>query len=145
MFDRPTLPELLDAAIGHFSTHVLPAVKLDPKLYFQTLVAVNVLTIAQRELVSGADALKKAWADLGALDGDSAPCPEDPAQAQSAFHARIAALCGNIRDGAFDSALDSGSPLYHWLLAQTIRALEINNPRLLGAIAAETLQNQSDG
>lgn len=138
MFDRPTLTELLEAAIGHFSTQVLPAVKSDPKLYFQTLVAVNVLTIAERELKQGADALRRAWADLNVLEGDESPCPDDPAAARAEFDRRIAMLCERIRAGDHDGD-GHDSPLYHFLLAQTIRALEISNPRLPGGIASEAL------
>lgn len=141
MFDRPTLTELLEAAAGHLSAQVLPAVRSDPKLYFQTLVAVNVLTIVERELKQGTDALRRAWADLNTLDGDTAPCPEDPAAARTEFDRRVADLCARIRAGEHDGE-DHDSPLYHFLLAQTIRALEISNPRLLGAIASETLMNE---
>ena len=50
MIDRPTLAELIDAARMHMETNVIPAVREDRKLYFRTLVAINVLKIAEREL-----------------------------------------------------------------------------------------------
>jgi hypothetical protein len=49
--DRPTAPELVEAAREFLEREILPALA-DPRLRFRTLVAVNALGIAQRELES---------------------------------------------------------------------------------------------
>ncbi|MDL1885067.1 hypothetical protein FBR01_15630, partial [Anaerolineae bacterium CFX8] len=50
MYDRPTLSELLDAVRAHLEENIIPLLKDDRKLYYQTLVAVNALRIDGREL-----------------------------------------------------------------------------------------------
>jgi hypothetical protein len=49
MSDRPTVLELLEAVEEFLSSEVLPTVD-DPRLKFRTLVAMNALGIARREL-----------------------------------------------------------------------------------------------
>jgi Domain of unknown function (DUF6285) len=49
MHDRPTALELLEAVSDFLSTEVLPAAT-DHRLKFRTLVALNALAIARREL-----------------------------------------------------------------------------------------------
>jgi hypothetical protein len=49
MGDRPNAPELLEAVWEFLSTEVLPTLD-DPRLKFRTLVAMNALGIARREL-----------------------------------------------------------------------------------------------
>jgi HAMP domain-containing protein len=49
MSDRPTAAELIEAVSEFLSTEVLPAAT-DHRLKFRTLVALNALAIAQREL-----------------------------------------------------------------------------------------------
>lgn len=49
MPDRPTAPELIEAVFEFLSTEVLPVVD-DHRLKFRTLVAMNALGIARREL-----------------------------------------------------------------------------------------------
>ena len=49
MIDRPTAPELVDAVREFLEGEVLPAID-DHRLKFRTLVAVNALAIAAREL-----------------------------------------------------------------------------------------------
>jgi hypothetical protein len=48
--DRPTAPELVEAVTEFLAGEVLPTVD-DPRLRFRTLVALNALGIAYRELV----------------------------------------------------------------------------------------------
>ncbi|HSL66017.1 MAG TPA: DUF6285 domain-containing protein [Gaiellaceae bacterium] len=50
MSDRPTAPELVEAVTEFLAGEVLPTVD-DPRLRFRTLVALNALGIAYRELV----------------------------------------------------------------------------------------------
>jgi hypothetical protein len=54
--DRPTALELIEAVTEFLSTEVLPAAT-DHRLKFRTLVALNALGIAHRELESGEDLL----------------------------------------------------------------------------------------
>ncbi|HRL13218.1 MAG TPA: DUF6285 domain-containing protein, partial [Aggregatilineales bacterium] len=55
MYDRPSAQALVEAARQHLENRVIAAVKGDPKLYFETLVAVNVLRIVERELALAPD------------------------------------------------------------------------------------------
>ena len=52
MSDRPTAAELVEATREFLEREVLPAAA-DERLRFRTLVAINALGIAQRELESG--------------------------------------------------------------------------------------------
>ena len=61
MHDRPTALELLEAVTEFLSTEVLPAAA-DHRLKFRTLVALNALAIATRELQASNDLL------LGSVD-----------------------------------------------------------------------------
>jgi hypothetical protein len=54
--DRPTALELIEAVSEFLSTEVVPAVS-DHRLRFRTLVAMNALGIALRELQVGGDAV----------------------------------------------------------------------------------------
>ena len=56
MPDRPNALELIEAVTEFLSTEVLPAAT-DHRAKFRTLVALNALGIAYRELASGADVL----------------------------------------------------------------------------------------
>lgn len=49
MTDRPTAAELVEATREYLETEILPALD-DQRLRFRTLVAINALGIAQREL-----------------------------------------------------------------------------------------------
>jgi hypothetical protein len=52
--DRPNAAELVEATREFLEREILPAFT-DPRLRFRTLVAINALGIAQRELESAAD------------------------------------------------------------------------------------------
>lgn len=52
MPDRPTAPELIEAVFEFLSGEVLPTLD-DHRLKFRTLVAMNALGIARRELEAG--------------------------------------------------------------------------------------------
>ena len=56
MPDRPRAPELVEAVWEFLSTEVLPTID-DHRLKFRTLVAMNALGIARRELESDEDDL----------------------------------------------------------------------------------------
>ncbi len=54
--DRPTAAELLEATREFLEREILPTLE-DQRLRFRTLVAINALGIAQRELESGEEML----------------------------------------------------------------------------------------
>lgn len=133
MYDRPSSLELLEAASHHLQTEVLPVAKAtNGKLYFQTLVALNVLTIVGREIQLRGAHLRAEWARLNMLLGG-----EDLPETEEALAARLAernaALCAAIRAGDYDES----QPLFEHLKATTIEQLEVANPRFLQTLAQE--------
>lgn len=136
MYDRPSLDELLSAAIVHFETHVIPAIKSDQRLYFQTLVAVNVLKVAERELALGQQHFAAEWTSLNRLEGDDIQPPTDALAAKAALEKRLSALCARIRAGEYD-AEPARSALFDHLVASVRRSLEVANPRFLQALVRE--------
>jgi hypothetical protein len=138
MYDRPNLSELIDAARQHFETHVIPAIKGDAKLYFQTLVAINVLKVAERQLALGWTHLQAEWSRLDALYGETMPIPIDPTEAEMALASRVTALCGEIRAGMYYG--EKKALLFDHLLATAGEALEVANPKFL-QIVREEAQN----
>jgi len=54
--DRPTAAELVEAAREFLESEILPTVT-DQRLRFRTLVAINALGIAQRDLESGEEGM----------------------------------------------------------------------------------------
>jgi hypothetical protein len=136
MYDRPNQNELLSAAIAHFETHVIPAIKADQRLYFQTLVAINVLKVAERELALGQTHFAAEWASLNKLEGEDAQLPSDLASAQAALEKRLSALCARVRAGDYD-ADPARTALYDHLVNSVRRSLEVANPKFLQALAME--------
>ncbi len=136
MYDQPALDELLDAVRMHLESHVVPAVKKDRKLYFQTLVAVNVLKIAGRELYLRETHANAHWQRLNALENTDAPPPPGEREIEAALNERNAALCERIRAGDYDTG-ESRAVLFDHLIASATEQLEVANPRLLLTFAAE--------
>ena len=99
MYDRPTIDELISSAIQHFEAQVIPAVKDNSKLYFQTLVAINVLKVAEREWKLGWSHLLAEWDGLNALEGESPALPTDPNDIKTTLAERERNLCARIRSG----------------------------------------------
>ena len=64
--DRPSAPELVEAVREFLEAEILPALD-DRRLRFRTLVAINGLGIAQRELEAGASGPSLSRADLAEL------------------------------------------------------------------------------
>jgi Domain of unknown function (DUF6285) len=56
MADRPTAPELIEAVFEFLSGELLPTLD-DHRLKFRTLVAMNALGIARRELEAGEEGM----------------------------------------------------------------------------------------
>lgn len=136
MYDRPNAEELIDAAVMHFQKNIIPVVKNDPKLYFQTLVAINVLTIARRDIIERAGHLQAEWQRLQELLGITDEIPATAAE----FEVKVAdynrRLCEEIRAGAYDMAPQNRSLFQH--LMQTVREqLTVDNPKYLVLVDQE--------
>lgn len=144
MYDRPSLEALIDAASMHLEDHVIPAVKGDAKLYFQTLVAANVLKIASRQVQLHDKHLLQAWEDLGTLFQTPLPIPFDSQERESRLTAWHDELCAAIRQGDYD-AVNQRRALLQYVQRRTIAQLEVANPKFLQVIAAEedALHDQS--
>jgi hypothetical protein len=136
MYDRPTIDELVSAAILHFETQVIPAVKGDPRLYFQTLVAINVLKVAERELRLGWSHLVAEWEGMNMLEGQPRPLPDSPDALKEALAERQRELCAGIRAGDYDAA-SRETVLFEYLLSSVKMSLEVANPKFLQALAEE--------
>ena len=139
MYDRPNLSELIEAARLHMETAVIPAVKADRKLYFQTLVAINVLKIAERELLLGDAHAQAEWESLNTLEGVDTPIPNRLSDIKDALSERNAALSAAIRTGAYDDTV-----LLHHLKMTTTNQLEVANPKYLEKLAYEDAHPEAD-
>ena len=136
MYDRPTANELLEAARMHMETAVIPVVRENRKLYFQTLVAINVMKIVERELDLGAKHAEAEWGRLNALEGAELTLPNRLQQIQAELAERNAALSAQIREGGYSDA-NNRAALFDHLLATTVEQLTVANPRFLGKIQQE--------
>jgi hypothetical protein len=136
MTDRPNAQELLDAARMHLEQNIVPVVRTDPRLYFQTLVAINVLKIVGRELMLGTDHAIAEWAGLNTVEAlDLAP-PTHPHALTAALDARNQQLAADIRRGDYDTGEKQAMLLQH-LKQVTIAQLEIANPKYLQTVFGE--------
>lgn len=136
MYDRPNTQELLDAARLHLEQNIIPAVKSDARLYFQTLVAINVLKIVGRELAFAPRHAAAEWASLNVLEGGEVAPPHDLASLQTAISERNQQLCTAIRAGDYDTGEKRGNLLEH-VKAVTIAQLEVANPKFLQTLLKE--------
>ncbi|MGB1285404.1 MAG: DUF6285 domain-containing protein [Aggregatilineales bacterium] len=104
MYDRPDAVELLQAARHHLETTILPLTRdTHHKLYFQTLVALNIMKIVEREIDTRDDHFRAEWARLNMLTGNQ-PLLKDTKTARSVLKARNALLCDAIRHGDYDDS-----------------------------------------
>jgi len=136
VYDRPDVSELIDAVRQHLEQQVIPAVKDDPKLYFQTLVAANVLKIAGRDLALSVEQLHTAWDRLNELRGEAVPFPPNEQLAHSEMGLRNRDLCAEIRAGEWDDPAQM-KPLLAMAAANTVDALRVANPKFLAALEEE--------
>ena len=115
--DRPTAAELLEAVREFLEREVLPST--DGRVAFHARVALNALTIVERELVLGPELEARVRTHLGELLGDDGPLDE-----------LVDRLAAGIRHGSLDARGDD-------VMAATrelVRAkLEISNPRYAAA------------
>jgi hypothetical protein len=143
MYDRPHIHELIEAARLHLEQAIIPAVQGDATLYFQTLVAINVLKITERELELGYVHAQAAWHGLDALDlptdttdTTATSIPNDSKARRTRLQQRNQALSQAIRRGEYDDA-ERWEKLFAHVKVTTIAQLEVANPRFLKVLATE--------
>lgn len=98
MQDRPTTREMVEAAREFFERELLPTIA-DPRLRFRTLVALNALGIAEREMFAGDVFVDEELGGLRALLGRSGPLPEARAAKEAEAWALRGELAALIREG----------------------------------------------
>lgn len=130
MYDRPEVEDLLDAVIGHLTTEVVPTLKDNRKLYFQTLVANNLLKIVRRDLTYRAEHQSSEWARLNLLEKQRLPAPSEALALKKALQQRNKTLCLAIRAGDYDSSADKQT-LFEHLIRSTHEQLMVANPTYL--------------
>lgn len=128
MYDKPSLAELLAAVQVHLEENVVPRVKENRKLYFQTLVAINLLKVSQRELELAPEHLRSEWQRLSVLLDSDEPFPPNLEEAPAKLVAYNVSLVDDIRAGRFD---ENPQSLIRHLKATTIEQLETANPKFL--------------
>lgn len=136
MYDRPDAGELLEAAWAHLEQQVAPLLKEDRKLYFQTLVAINVLKVVARELHYRDDHLRAQWNRLNAMQDVDLPLPGEWPEGVAALGIRLREMCFDIRAGRYDESF-LREVLFEHLLATTMEQLQVANPRYLQQLATE--------
>lgn len=128
MYDRPTLTELLQAARQHFEDNIAPlARQTNHQLYFQTLVAINVMKIVEREYNIRPYHLRSEWTRLNMVIGKDLPEIGSDDDLEVAIQDANNKLCERIRAGEFDEDY----ALFEHLKARTIAQLEVANPKFL--------------
>ena len=136
MQDRPTALELLQAIRALLEEQILPSLS-DLRLKYQTLIAINVLRMLEREVPEEEGRLR---AELGALqellDLPRTAPPADAALLRRRVLEANLELCERIRQGLADA-----DPWRQRVLAHVRSAVEeklrINNPSRLEAFLAE--------
>lgn len=136
MYDRPTTAELLDAVRKYLDEHIIPVVKNDRKLNYQTHIAINVLRIVEREMAAGAGQLREEWLRLNHVQGTTKAPPDNPAEIVPALSERNRKLCEEITAGRYDY-MPQRAALFEHLQATVRTQLEVANPDFLEALAKE--------
>lgn len=130
MYERPALSELLQAVQSFLETQIAPVVKGDSKLYFHTLVALNLLKIAEREVEMAGKHERAEWERLNGLQGVDIAAPANVTDLKSGLTRRNQLLTQAIRMGEYDDGTPHALLLAH-LIATAREQLEIANPRYL--------------
>jgi hypothetical protein len=105
-------------------------------LRFQTLVAANVLAVAEREVEVEDQHLHEEWEWLSGLLLLTQPGPDATAELRRAVRAANVQLCSEIRKGHFDEPGEFLT-LLRALRKGVVRKLEVANPRYLAAQTSE--------
>jgi hypothetical protein len=98
MQDRPSAAELVRAVKEHFEREVLPVLE-NAKVRYQSLVALHVLSVVERELAHGERALREELASLRALSGGAAEEGATLKEIEDLVRRGTQALCAAIRSG----------------------------------------------
>ena len=123
MQDRPTAPELLQAARDFCERELGPA--LEGRLRFQVRVLQNILGILEREWAGEEDALQKEFERLRALLDLTEDAPPTLRGLSERVRAMNAELSARIRGGQLDDRADD----VRRILYETVREkLAISNP-----------------
>jgi hypothetical protein len=136
MYDRPNAQELLDAVRLHLEQHVIAAVRSNPRLYFQTLVAINVIKIVGREMSQAEQHAAAEWTGLNVVQNTDHPLPANLTGIQSGLSERYADLCAAIRSGQYDD-VEPKQLLFEHVKAVTMAQLQVANPRYLQQVMQE--------
>lgn len=125
MQDRPTTRELVEAARELFERELLPTIT-DPRLRFRTLVALNALGMAEREMFAGDVFVDEELRGLRALLGIAeSPLPEGRAAKESEAWAHRKTLAARIREGHVPEGAGA------FLRSSIGYKLSISNPRFV--------------
>lgn len=130
MYDRPNAQELIDAVRLHLEQHVIPAARPNPRLYFQTLVAVNVLKIVGRELGLAEQHAAAEWVGLNLVQNVETLMPTHLSEIQAAIASRYRTLCADIRAGSYDETTRK-QMLFEHVKSVTMAQLQVANPKYL--------------
>ncbi|MBZ0285833.1 MAG: DUF6285 domain-containing protein [Anaerolineae bacterium] len=141
MYDRPTTPELLDAVRKYLSEQIIPVVRNDRKLNYQTHIAINLLRIVERQMSIGTGQVRDEWLRLNHVQGTTNLPPTDSAEALTALSERNRKLCQEISAGRYDY-MPQRAALYEHLLATVRVQLEVANPDFLEVLAKEDAKKQ---
>ena len=138
MQDRPTAPELVAAVRQFLNDEIVPGL-VDPRLRFRALVAANVLSIVERELLGDEAVLREEYRRLAALErpgDDPTELPDTVTTLRAAIDARARDLCARIRAGEAESGPWRQDVLAYtrWSVREKLR---IANPRYLARVEGE--------
>ena len=136
MYDKPNATDLLDAARLHIEQNVVPHIKDDRVLYFQTLVAINVMKVVRSEIELKPKHLRMVWKALESLENASTTMPHETHLLEQAVQNRLAKLCVDIRAGHYDDP-DADTALLDFLTMEATLQLEVANPKFLQQLATE--------
>ena len=135
MNDRPNAVELVNAVRQYLESELLPTLT-DARLKFQTLIAANVLSIAERELKTEEVDLTvelAVYAELRKL-GEK---PVTLMELRAAVWTANALLCEKIRRGDYDEPAEFKA-LARQLRQFVERKLQVANPRYLAGKEAKS-------
>jgi len=140
MNDRPNTAELIAAARLYLEQELIPTLT-DARLRFQTLVAANVLAIAERDLATEEAHLVEEWRQLSKLLNLADTVPEQLSALRQGVLEKNRLLRQGILAGDFDEQ-SRFLGLCRQLRTIVERKLEVANPRYLAGIRSERAARQ---
>lgn len=142
MYDRPTIEELVDAVRMHLESNIVPEIRQNRKLYFQTLVAINVLKIISREMHLSYDHAVTEWHSLNKVEDKTTVPPVKLSELKEQLASRNRDFAQAIRRGDYDRG-DTLTRAFEHIKATTRAQLEVANPRFLKTLASEQESNDT--